>query len=281
MSGRVDPRIRERRITVKRAQGRRRLRILGVLVALVLVGFVAFGISRSPILAVNTIVVTGATQTEEEAILDAAGIDDGDPLLWTDLGAAERRIEELPWIATASVKRDLPRTVRIEVTERSAIAWVRGPETGGAAPVGLVDADGRLLEVVSEAPPLPEVLGPVFDEFVAGATSERPAAVEVLAAIPPDLATRVAAVIVSDDGNSVVVTLVDGPDLHMGDTADIPTKSSAALAVLAALGDDPVAVVDVSVPLAPTTRQVGEPTDETPAMAGDGAENVDPNPSTG
>lgn len=254
MTRSVDPRLEERRISVTRARGRRRLRMLAVVVGLVLAAFVAFGVSRSPLFAVERIAVEGASTTDEAAILDVVGIDDGDPILYVDLAAAARRIEALPWIATAEVERNLPRTVRITVTERTPIAWVAGPDAGEGPPIGVVDAEGRLLEIVAQPPAMAEVVGLTFDEFAPGVTSTTPEAVEVLAALPAELATRVGSVVVADGGESVVVHLVDGPDLHLGDTTDVPTKASAALAVLAALGDEPVTVVDVSVPLAPTTR---------------------------
>jgi len=72
---------------------------------------------------------------------------------------AQRRedLERLPWVAHASVMRLLPNHLRIAVTERMPVAFVRqGTE------LGLVDANGVLLDMPSQDAGNPEYSFPVL-----------------------------------------------------------------------------------------------------------------------
>ena len=137
----VDPRFRERRIAVRRQAGRRRLKRLLVLVAVALVALTSVTVLRSPVLDVDLVRVRGTQLTSAAAVEEAAGIRIGAPLLLADLGAAEDRIEALPWVADASVRRDLPSEVVVEIEERVPAAVVSIGRTRL-----LVDDHGRVLE---------------------------------------------------------------------------------------------------------------------------------------
>ncbi len=136
----VDPRFRERRIAVRKQAGRRRLRRLGLLVAVAAVALATVIVLRSPVLDVDRVTVHGARFTSVEAVDAASHIRIGAPLLLADLGRAERSIEALPWVADARVRRDLPGEVVVTVTERSPAALL----TVGTATV-LVDDDGEVV----------------------------------------------------------------------------------------------------------------------------------------
>ena len=56
-----------------------------------------------------------------DAILAALGIREGGPMLAFD-PAAPRRLEQLPWVRTATVERQLPGRVRIALNERVPLA---------------------------------------------------------------------------------------------------------------------------------------------------------------
>ena len=114
----MDPRLRQRRIEVRRQEGRRRLRrlliALGVLAMLTLL----WALTYSSLVDVDHVVVSGAAHTTEADVRAAAAIGQGQPMAYLDTRAAAHRIEALPWVASASVRRDLPGTVRIDVVER-------------------------------------------------------------------------------------------------------------------------------------------------------------------
>ena len=137
----VDPRFRARRIAVRRQAGRRRLKRLLVLVAVALVALTSVTVLRSPVLDVDLVRVTGTELTPAASIEEVAGINIGAPLLLVDLEGVEERVESLPWVADATVRRDLPSEVVVDIEERVPAAVVALGRTQL-----LVDDHGRVLE---------------------------------------------------------------------------------------------------------------------------------------
>jgi cell division protein FtsQ len=244
---RVDPRIRERRVAVTRAEGRRRFRVLVALAALGAVAFAAWLVLQSPLLDVDTIVVRGAAQTPAAAVEEAADVHTGDALVFVDLGAAARRVERLPWVATASVERHLPGELSIRVTERVPAAWVRrAPDR-----VAVLDGAGRVLADAPEAPAgLPELTGTGSIPAPGGVVG--PARVAgVIGLLVPEL--RADVVGVRAVGGTVVLLRREGPEVRLGAPVAVGEKSRVALAVLRTLAAPFPTYVDVSVPDAPVT----------------------------
>src|SRR2546425_11835684 len=117
---------REPSIAERRAQGRRRLRVLIALASVLVLLVLAWGVSISPLLAVDTITVRGQGHVTTAEVIAASGVHEGDAMLWLHAGRAAAGIERLPWVRHASVRREWPRAVRIVVTERSVVGWVPG-----------------------------------------------------------------------------------------------------------------------------------------------------------
>ena len=76
----------------------------------------------------------------------AAGVHNGQALLFVDTGAVARRVEQLPWVEHARVRRDFPGTVSIAVTEYVPAAYVR--VTGGK--LALVASSGRVIGALED-----------------------------------------------------------------------------------------------------------------------------------
>src|SRR3546814_10770851 len=55
-------------------------------------------------------------------LVRALGLETGRPILAVDPAAARAALEALPWVASASVERQLPGTVYIRLTERAPLA---------------------------------------------------------------------------------------------------------------------------------------------------------------
>jgi cell division protein FtsQ len=90
---------------------------------------------------------------------------------------AERRtdLERLPWIAHATVMRLLPDKIRVQITERVPVAFVRQ-----GTQIGLVDATGVLLDMPPEDAGDPNYSFPVLTGLVAGdPVSTRAARMEI------------------------------------------------------------------------------------------------------
>jgi cell division protein FtsQ len=244
---RINPRIRERLIEVRREAGRRRLRILLVVSSLICVGGIAFLAVTSPLLDVDRIEVVGAQHMTAAQLRVASGVHVHDHLLFVDTGAAARRLEQLPWIERATVKRDLPGTLKIAVVEYSAAAYVR--VSGG---VILVASNGH---VIARAPAAPagtvEVRGvrrpPNVGELLAP-----PDAAGLVRRLPIALARQIDAVDVG--GSGVALHVARGGQIRLGGTDDLDAKAASALAVLASRGGRPFTYIDVSTPDRPTSH---------------------------
>ncbi|HEX4978602.1 MAG TPA: FtsQ-type POTRA domain-containing protein [Acidimicrobiales bacterium] len=245
---RTHPRIRERRAEVRRDAGRRRLRIL--LNLAVTAGLVAagFGVTRSPLLDVDTVDIRGATHTPRVDVLDAAGLDERRAMLDLDVEAIERRVRSLPWVAEAHVRRDYPGTVAITLQERTPIAAVRGPGEGSWA---LVDLAGRVLAEVGAVPPdLPVVAGPAADAPGSTVPPATRGALAVLESLPEVLAGRIPQVDVADAG-AVSLRLDGRIPVAFGPPVEAERKL-VALATLVTRADlRRVSAIDVRVPAAP------------------------------
>ena len=113
---------------------------------------VAFGFKEAsdPRFAYAALTVSGEAQTPMAEIIDAAGFARGANVWLLDTGGAERRIEALPWVATAAVRRAWPNRVSVKVTERKPAVRVRLGQASAEEPAeaeALVDASGRVLDV--------------------------------------------------------------------------------------------------------------------------------------
>jgi cell division protein FtsQ len=243
----IDPRIRERRVAVVRAQGRRRLRWLIAIAAFAILVAVGWLVIHSPLLDVDHVRVTGTQLVAPGDVRRASGVRAGDPLLFVDIGAAERRVEQLPWVDEASVERRLSGELVVNVTERRPDVWARkAPDS-----VALIDGRGRVLADAPEAPAeLPELSG-LSTVPPAGQDITPRAAVGVLDQLPSELGGRIARVVT--DGAAVTLQLGDGPELRLGPPTRVQAKARAALAVLGTITGGPPAYVDVRVPGAPVT----------------------------
>ena len=80
------------------------------------------------------------------AITEEFTPDLGKSILRVPLESRRRQIEAIPWVQEAAVERTLPNRIRVEVTERAPVAFLR---TGNE--LQLVDASGVLLERPLEA----------------------------------------------------------------------------------------------------------------------------------
>ena len=210
----------------------------------------AVGAVFSPLLDVDEVTVAGATGARAEQVQTAAHIETGVPLLLLDTASAAARIEALPWVAKATVDRELPGTLAITVSERAPVAWVLG--TDGS--IRLVDATGYEVSVVSTVPAgLPTIGGVAVDPAVA---TTFPVAARVAAELTPTLRPMVAGIVVAHD--QAVLVLVGGTQVRLGAPHGINAKARATEAVLAAIANPektgaPVSYIDVRVPSAPVT----------------------------
>lgn len=245
---RMDPRIKQRRISVTRDAGRKRLRVLLITLGGLALIVAGVGATRSPLLDVDTVEVLGARQTTAEEISRAAGLDDSPQLLDVDAGAVARKVERLPWVATAKATRHWPSTVKIVVTERTDAASL--PAQGGTWAVA--DGEGRVLALSDGRPDaMPSIKG-AEAAGEPGSTVGRHgrSALRVAAAMPIELRSKTVEIEVASTGD-VDLRLLGGGAVRLGDLTLLEEKLQAAATVLGTLDLKVVQTLDVRVPRAP------------------------------
>ena len=241
----VDPRIEDRRDAVRRQRRRSllfRLSLMGV-VALAVIG--ALALTRSPLLDVDKVTVAGAPKSGDDAVIAAAGVALGDPMTDVDTSAARAAVSELPWVATAEIRREWPATVTIEITERVAVAAI--PLTEGVW--ALVDREGRILDDDSADPgELVELAGVAM--AAPGEEIDASALLAVSAGVPTELRSRIASASEAED--QVELQLAPVGRILIGPASRLGEKFLALRTVLAQVDDRCIDLVDLRVPRRPT-----------------------------
>ena len=251
----VDPRIRARRIAVARAQGRRRLHVLALVAGVAVVAAAAWGVSRTPLMDVDRIAVSGAGPGRAAEILEQSSLSAGLPMLYLDVDEAERSVASLPWVRSARVWRDWPGTVHIAVEPRVPAASV--PATGGRT--AMIDAHGYVIAWApvtgpddarfaggSDAAGVPHLAVP-FSGGLGDIHTDADGPLAVAAAMPDDLAAWVTAVTVDSD-DTVGLDLVGGASVVLGDAVLLDDKIEAVRSLLSSTDLDCITSIDVTMP---------------------------------
>ena len=249
----LDPRLRARRIAVKRQRGHRRLRRLLVSLTVVGLAFGALVLSRSSLLDVDRIDIYGLDRVSRRSAEEALGLEVGAPLLTVSTASLERSLEELPWVDDALVQRGWRGTLTVEITERRPVALaLTAPDEWV-----LVDGYGRVLsEALSRLPQLPRLSGL---RAASGPGSfmepDSAAALAVVQALPAAMHDQVYGVW-RDSRGELRLGVVDGPVIVLGDDGRLRAKVAAAATMLEQLASEELSPteLDVSVPNLPVVR---------------------------
>lgn len=261
-AGRIDPRIAARRDAVRHVKGRRRARRIAAVVgttAMVAAGAV---LTRTPALDLDAIEVVGAVHTPTEVVLATvtdAGVVRGTAMVALEVDVAEDALAELPWVLDASLQREWPGTVRIELRERALAASVTTSDgvvlvaADGTVLADLVlddDATGAARGVVALADvPDPPAPGGIVDEATQSLLA-------VAAALPAALRPMVTAVAPGTDGGVDLILAARGGvpagvRVALGTAADAGAAFVAVVTVLDQVDLRCLASIDVRVPSAP------------------------------
>lgn len=252
---RIDPRLRQRRIAVRRAEGRRRLRYVVLVMAVAGICAAGWYATQSALLDLDHVEIAGVEPAQAGLIEAATGLQYGTPLLDFDQSAIEIALTELAWVESATVSRDWPGTINIMVVTREAVALM--PRGDGSHV--LVDADGVAMAVtpgtsVPSAVPLVDVRpeGSLGDTQVHAAP-----ALAVVAALPADLSSWVDAITIDDSGPrpAVMLDLVGSATARLGAAEDLADKLDAVRAVLSGVELECLATIDARVPDHPTVTR--------------------------
>ncbi len=90
----------------------------------------------------DQIEVGGAEHVAHAQIMEVMGGDIGRNIFFVPLAQRKQQLEQIPWVESASVMRFVPNRLRIEIHERTPVAFARiGPR------ISLIDAGGALMEL--------------------------------------------------------------------------------------------------------------------------------------
>jgi len=90
----------------------------------------------------DQIEVTGAQHVAHAQIMDVMGGDIGRNIFFVPLSQRKTQLEQIPWVESASVMRFVPNRLRIEIHERTPVAFARI-----GSHISLIDAGGTLMEL--------------------------------------------------------------------------------------------------------------------------------------
>jgi cell division protein FtsQ len=90
----------------------------------------------------DNIEVTGIEKVTKAQIMEVMGADIGRNTFFVPLTQQKAQLEQIPWVESASVMRFVPNRLKVEIHERTPIAFARvGPR------IFLIDAVGTLMEL--------------------------------------------------------------------------------------------------------------------------------------
>lgn len=180
-----------------------------------------------PFFKVSTFEINGNVNVDSAQVQEATGIAQGSNLLRTDARGAAAGVASLPWVSSATVTRQFPDTIVVEVKERDVVAFVDA--TDGPH---LIDENGQ--EFFIDTPP--ESAVEVVGDAEPG-TPEMASAVEIIASIPPQQRAPIAA-LAAEGPNSFIIRMEDGRTVNWGANEDNANKALALETVLKMDGKD-------------------------------------------
>jgi len=186
----------------------------------------AYGLYRSSIVAaharvliVDRIVVRGNERLSQGEVLAVLNGLRGQSLVWTDLDSWRRRLMASPWVRDAALRRSLPSTIEVAVSERTPMGIARvGGETY------LVDDRGVIIDEYGPQYadldlPIVDGLGPAGEGGSMTDEARADLAARVIAAVrgKPSIAKRLSQVDVSDLHNATVILNGDAAVIELGE----------------------------------------------------------------
>jgi cell division protein FtsQ len=90
----------------------------------------------------DNIEVTGMQNVTKAQIMEVMGADIGRNIFFIPLAQQKAQLEQIPWVESASVMRFVPNRIKVEVHERTPVAFARV-----GAHISLIDARGTLMEL--------------------------------------------------------------------------------------------------------------------------------------
>lgn len=98
------------------------------------------GVTAATGLKINAVRISGQSETAELEVLERLAIPNHGSILTFNVNAARQRVEEIAWVAAATIRKVYPNTLEVEIVERVPYAlWQCNGE------VVLIDVEGAVL----------------------------------------------------------------------------------------------------------------------------------------
>lgn len=239
----MDPRVRARRIAVKRAIGRRRLRWLYIGGAVVVVLVAALALLGSSLFAIDNVTVSGAGRIDPILLGEVIDDLDGTPALLVDTGEVESRLEADPWVSNARVSTRFPHSASVEIVERRPIATYAGSD----GQFRIVDGDGFVVAIEANRPIEFMLLTGSGADVRAGDSAGRGItyAAQLVEALSAAVRTRTRAIVVSQT-DEITILFHTGTTVILGGPTDLLEKLTRLEAVLLRPDADQYTLINVS-----------------------------------
>ncbi len=114
------------------------------MVAIVAAGLYQYGEHswRFRVESSDNLEITGMQNVTKAQIMEVMGADIGRNIFFVPLDQQKFQLEQIPWVESASVMRFVPNRLKVEIQERTPVAFARvGPR------ISLIDAGGTLMEL--------------------------------------------------------------------------------------------------------------------------------------
>jgi cell division protein FtsQ len=189
------------------------------LAGLGIVGILAWALLGSRFLVVRSVQVTGTHRVSVAAVIAAADVPDGTPLLRVDTGAVARRVEAIRDVASATVTKSWPDGLTIAVQERVPVFAVRMSRG-----YDLMDPTGVIVTWAAARPAgMPEYVTSLPGNDLRG-NADLAASATVLSSLPGWLSRSVAQIWAPEPGQ-VTIRLSDNVTIVWGSTDRNQQKS--------------------------------------------------------
>ncbi|MEI7546781.1 MAG: FtsQ-type POTRA domain-containing protein [Actinomycetota bacterium] len=221
-SGGIDPRIRARRTAVRKAEGRRRLIILGIAAGVVVAIILVIAVLASTLFDVRTVNVQGAVYTDQEVLDEVVAGLKGHAILLVDTHAAEVKLQAVPWVEQATVKTDFPHSVYIDIRERRPIATFQGHDNQ----FRVIDVQGRVLDVIPGQPVDYMLITGRNPDIARGEFAPAPyaSAAQLVVALPTEIRSITTSVGVDTATGGLTMLLSGSVKVRLGDLRNLDEK---------------------------------------------------------
>lgn len=238
---------RERPAVRRRLTWKGRLLRLGLLLLLGATAYAVYAIPRTPALQVQMVEVEGVQALSAEDVIAETGLL-GHSIFLVRSGPIERRLEQHPYVARATVEHGLNSTVHVRIVERTPrLVWKSGGE------MYVIDDSGVVLEKVTRRPRLPMLETAEEVTLVPGAridTARVSFVLGLFSGLPVDVRPVTEKLVYRPESGYELVSTA-GWSAIVGDESQVGVKAAVLRQVLTKPG---VQFVDVSAPGNPYYR---------------------------